>query len=56
MLATPMPGCQAFQFELRMQRPDLGLGQPADSLQMLLSPVVIFVIASEAKPASQAWN
>ncbi len=61
LLATPLPGLSAFQFELRMERPDLGLGQAADSVQMLLSPVLSFtasaasgsaVMASEAKPSS----
>ena len=40
LLAQPLPACRAFQFELRMERADLGLGQSADSVQMLLSPVM----------------
>ncbi len=37
MLASALPTCIAFQFEVRMERPDLGEG--SDSVQMLLSPV-----------------
>jgi len=45
MLAQSLPEAGAWQFELRMERPDLGEG--ADSVQMLLSPVM----ASDAKPS-----
>ena len=38
MLASTLPTCIAFQFEVRMERPDLGEG--SDSEQMLLSPVI----------------
>lgn len=38
LLGVRPVGAIAFQFELRMQRPALGPGQPADSVQMLLSP------------------
>ena len=40
LLARPTPGASAFQFELRMERPELGLGEEADSVQMLRSPVL----------------
>jgi hypothetical protein len=38
MMEAPLTACSAFQFELRMERPDLGRG--ADSVQMLQSPVL----------------
>lgn len=38
MLEHPQPGCTAWQFELRMEHPDLGQG--TRSQQMLLSPVM----------------
>jgi hypothetical protein len=38
MLASALPPCIAFQFEVRMERPDLGEG--SDSVQMLLSPAI----------------
>ena len=41
LLALPLAACSAFQFELRMERPDRGEGR--DSVQMLLSPVLLLL-------------
>lgn len=51
MLACDLPASVAFQFELRMERPDLGEG--SDSVQMLLSPVMpLFPLSQEDRGSS----
>lgn len=53
MLAQALPPCLALQFELRMERPDLGLSHGADSVQMLLSPVMACADKDSERPCVQ---